>query len=376
MGGSKKIDVEFQSIWDGGTEVIVPAILDLETGRLVYIENWFEPEGAQELDSNSVILKMGGMTAVYDLVVRGDSYFVPEKDLEKIKAFFNNNIDLTKFKTRAELEIDASRLREKLGSDCSNFKFDFDGSAFYNLSFESKLPINNILAVMGTIPDSHVMMRNLVSLETAAKEKSDAGENSRYDLFIEKCKEVCDAYGITLDQYFKITCAQNSIDFNNGVKFNMIHDWVENEKFIEQYKSAKSDVVFQEQNEEDKIVVVDEKINEKLRDMAKISALGTYLSSNINNVDDYEKFMKLESLDGTDLEIWEPFENHYLEEIQELVEQEFSATLHSYMKVAEIVRAAEELENLAAGAGDADKDAVAKNLRELGGDKSTNKDLV
>ncbi|OGS70748.1 MAG: hypothetical protein A3F91_09555 [Flavobacteria bacterium RIFCSPLOWO2_12_FULL_35_11] len=240
MAGSKKIDVDFQSIWDGGLEVISPAVLDLETGKLVHIEDWSEPEGAQELDSNSIILKMGGMTVVYDLVVRGDSYFISEKDLEKTKAFFNNDSELAKFKTQAELQIDALRLQEKLGDDCSDFKFDFDGYEFYNVSFESKIPINNILAVMNTIPDSHVMMRNLIALETAAEEKSNTGESARYNLFIEKCKEVCDAYGITLGQYFKVTCNQNSIDFENGINFNMIHDWAENEKFINMFLSSKN----------------------------------------------------------------------------------------------------------------------------------------
>ncbi|OGS70746.1 MAG: hypothetical protein A3F91_09545 [Flavobacteria bacterium RIFCSPLOWO2_12_FULL_35_11] len=114
----------------------------------------------------------------------------------------------------------------------------------------------------------------------------------------------------------------------------------------------------------------DEKINAQLRDMAKISALGTYLSSDINNSDDYEKFMKFETLNGTDIDIWEPFENHSLEEIQELVEQEFSATLHSYMKVAEIVKSAVELESLATGAHSASADEVAENVRKLA-DSST-----
>ncbi|OGS70751.1 MAG: hypothetical protein A3F91_09570 [Flavobacteria bacterium RIFCSPLOWO2_12_FULL_35_11] len=97
------------------------------------------------------------------------------------------------------------------------------------------------------------------------------------------------------------------------------------------------------------ILTSEEKTNAKLIDMAKVFALGTYLSSPVVDASEYDEFLKLETLNGADIDIWEPLEEEKLNNIQSLVEAEFSRTLRSFQKVAEIARTSQELESLAAG---------------------------
>ncbi|MDD3477222.1 MAG: hypothetical protein PHI38_10165 [Sulfurimonas sp.] len=82
-------------------------------------------------------------------------------------------------------------------------------------------------------------------------------------------------------------------------------------------------------------------LNQEIEDMAKISALATYVSSDVSEASQYDNFMVLDTLEDSDIDIWEPFEYRGLEEIQELVEAEFSTTLQNFKKIISLTEKVE-----------------------------------
>lgn len=81
------LKIQFQSIWDGGTEVLTDALLDLESGEIVDIESTDDVEELDMLDSQSIFIKHGNLTAAYDVIETDDGYFISKKDLKTIRAF-------------------------------------------------------------------------------------------------------------------------------------------------------------------------------------------------------------------------------------------------------------------------------------------------
>lgn len=74
-------------------------------------------------------------------------------------------------------------------------------------------------------------------------------------------------------------------------------------------------------------LIEENKMETELVNMAKAYAIGTYIT-NSEDEEDYDKFMSLNKLGGSEFEIWEPFETYPLREIQELVESEFNSALN------------------------------------------------
>ena len=81
-------------------------------------------------------------------------------------------------------------------------------------------------------------------------------------------------------------------------------------------------------------------LEQELEDMAKINALGTYLSSDVADASQYDEFMKLESIEG-EVAVWEPFEYTDIDRLKELIEDEFTSTLHSFQKIAQLAQQVE-----------------------------------
>lgn len=63
-----------------------------------------------------------------------------------------------------------------------------------------------------------------------------------------------------------------------------------------------------------------------LENLAKRYAICTY-TTNSESEDDYDRFVALTTLEDSDFEIWELFENYSLDEIKNFVIQEYTISL-------------------------------------------------
>lgn len=78
------VDVDYQSIWDGDTEVITSAKLNLLTGKICDIQST-EINGLDLLDTESIIVKHNNMVCMYDVFDDNGSYHISKEDLNKIR---------------------------------------------------------------------------------------------------------------------------------------------------------------------------------------------------------------------------------------------------------------------------------------------------
>lgn len=83
------IKVEFQSIWDGRTEILTNAELDITSGKIINIESADDVEDLDMLDSQSIFVRIGDMTVAYDVVENENEYFIGEKDLRMVQSWAN-----------------------------------------------------------------------------------------------------------------------------------------------------------------------------------------------------------------------------------------------------------------------------------------------
>lgn len=80
---TNQIKIQYESIWDGGIEIITNASLNLQTGEITEIES-VDVEDLDILDSESIIVIHGSTTSYYDVVEIDGSYFVSKEDLKTI----------------------------------------------------------------------------------------------------------------------------------------------------------------------------------------------------------------------------------------------------------------------------------------------------
>jgi len=78
--------VQFQTIWDGGIEKYVTALLNINTGALmVPLE---EIDGLYFKDSISIIIELNGLTSVFDVSEDTGDHYIEKARLSEIQAIY------------------------------------------------------------------------------------------------------------------------------------------------------------------------------------------------------------------------------------------------------------------------------------------------